>query len=461
MLEEGIAGVREIDLGMMLGTGMVPGPFARADARGLDEVLAALERAEAGVGRALRAAAHAAPAGRAGPARRQERPGLLPLSAAGARLRAGARQARPARRRRRVAVARQPARELALPGRRSRRSSAPGARSTGRPRAVVIASPNPALFCAGADIKAFTTDGRGGGRDLLARVHALGRAMERSRTMTIAAVNGAGARRRLRAGDGLRRPPRGLLGLLRPARDQPRDHPGLRRHAAAAAARRAGQGARDEHDRRPDLRRGGLRVRARQPRRGGPRAVRHGDGVGTQDRAPGAARARADQARVGTPATSTRASPPRSEAFADGLRLARTRARASPPSSASARRGSRARERGRGRPPARRAGPLGAARRGAHRARGSPSRPGSRTSARPAPGCGRTWTRWRSPTSTSWRRDPERFWAFYGSASRSCAASGPTARTARWSELERARPARRRRSRRTSTACTARRARAS
>ena len=46
VLEEGIAGVREIDLGMMLGTGMVPGPFARADLRGLDDVLAALERAE-------------------------------------------------------------------------------------------------------------------------------------------------------------------------------------------------------------------------------------------------------------------------------------------------------------------------------------------------------------------------------------------------------------------------------
>ena len=46
MLEEGIAGVREIDLGLMMGTGMVPGPFARADFRGLDDVLAALERAE-------------------------------------------------------------------------------------------------------------------------------------------------------------------------------------------------------------------------------------------------------------------------------------------------------------------------------------------------------------------------------------------------------------------------------
>ena len=46
MLEEGIAGVRDIDLGMMLGTGMIPGPFARADFRGLDDVLAALEQAE-------------------------------------------------------------------------------------------------------------------------------------------------------------------------------------------------------------------------------------------------------------------------------------------------------------------------------------------------------------------------------------------------------------------------------
>ena len=46
VLDEGIAGVRDIDLGMMMGTGMVPGPFARADFRGLDDVLAALEQAE-------------------------------------------------------------------------------------------------------------------------------------------------------------------------------------------------------------------------------------------------------------------------------------------------------------------------------------------------------------------------------------------------------------------------------
>jgi enoyl-CoA hydratase/3-hydroxyacyl-CoA dehydrogenase len=46
VLEGGIAGVRDIDLGLMMGTGMIPGPFARADFRGLDDVLAALEQAE-------------------------------------------------------------------------------------------------------------------------------------------------------------------------------------------------------------------------------------------------------------------------------------------------------------------------------------------------------------------------------------------------------------------------------
>src|SRR5689334_16307396 len=45
VVEEGVAGIRDVDLGMMMGTGMIPGPFARADLRGLDEVLAAMEEA--------------------------------------------------------------------------------------------------------------------------------------------------------------------------------------------------------------------------------------------------------------------------------------------------------------------------------------------------------------------------------------------------------------------------------
>jgi len=55
---------------------------------------------------------------------------------------------------------------------------------------VIVASPNPALFCAGADVKAFTRMDPRGGMELLDRAHALLRSFERSRTMTIAAVNG-------------------------------------------------------------------------------------------------------------------------------------------------------------------------------------------------------------------------------------------------------------------------------
>src|SRR5579859_1137556 len=45
VLEEGVASMREIDLGMIAGAGIMPPPFARADQAGLDQVLARLERA--------------------------------------------------------------------------------------------------------------------------------------------------------------------------------------------------------------------------------------------------------------------------------------------------------------------------------------------------------------------------------------------------------------------------------
>ena len=45
VLEEGVASMKDIDLGMMAGAGIIPPPFARADRIGLDEVLARLERA--------------------------------------------------------------------------------------------------------------------------------------------------------------------------------------------------------------------------------------------------------------------------------------------------------------------------------------------------------------------------------------------------------------------------------
>jgi enoyl-CoA hydratase/carnithine racemase len=61
----------------------------------------------------------------------------------------------------------------------------------GRARSLVFASANPKLFCAGADIKAFTTMNAEGGRELVDQMHAFLEGMERSRLVTIAAVNGA------------------------------------------------------------------------------------------------------------------------------------------------------------------------------------------------------------------------------------------------------------------------------
>jgi enoyl-CoA hydratase/3-hydroxyacyl-CoA dehydrogenase len=58
-------------------------------------------------------------------------------------------------------------------------------------RALIFASANPMLFCAGADIKAFTKMDARDGRALLDRMHGLLRTMQRSPVATIAAVNGA------------------------------------------------------------------------------------------------------------------------------------------------------------------------------------------------------------------------------------------------------------------------------
>ena len=56
-------------------------------------------------------------------------------------------------------------------------------------RVLVICSANPMLWCAGADIKAFTTMDAAVGEAFLAEGHELLRKMERSSTITIAAVN--------------------------------------------------------------------------------------------------------------------------------------------------------------------------------------------------------------------------------------------------------------------------------
>ena len=188
VLEEGIATVKDIDLGMMAGAGIIPPPFARADQIGLDEVLAKLERAAQEWGESF------------------EPPTILRRLVAQGRLGVKSGQgffpyARPdagwedspvkLETRGEYAIAwldRPPANSISLEVVEALERAWDELAGSGA-RALVLASANPMLFCAGADIKAFTTMDAAGGKELLDRIHGLLRAMETSRIATIAAVN--------------------------------------------------------------------------------------------------------------------------------------------------------------------------------------------------------------------------------------------------------------------------------
>ena len=46
VVDEGVAATKDVELGMMMGAGILPGPLARADEAGLDSMLERLELAE-------------------------------------------------------------------------------------------------------------------------------------------------------------------------------------------------------------------------------------------------------------------------------------------------------------------------------------------------------------------------------------------------------------------------------
>ncbi|MDA0182608.1 enoyl-CoA hydratase-related protein [Solirubrobacter phytolaccae] len=178
VVEEGVAGVREVDTALALGADVKPGPFAAADREGLDEVLARLPDPPVLLRRLVAA-------GRLGLVSGQ---GFYPYP-------------QPAKGyedavvklewRDDVAVvwlANPPANSLAPATIAALRRAWNDLRD--RARAMVLASANPALFCAGADIKAFTTWDADSARAHLEEIHALAREWERSPVVTIAAVNG-------------------------------------------------------------------------------------------------------------------------------------------------------------------------------------------------------------------------------------------------------------------------------
>ena len=187
VLEDGIASLKDIEIGMMAGAGILPGPFARADEQGLDEVLAALERAESEWGES-----YAAPKilrrlvnqGRLG---KKSGQGFFPYPQPDGD---GSRETILFETRGDIGICwlnRPPANPLSPAV--VRELSELWKQVDGKLRVLVFASSNPFTFSAGADIKEFTKADPAEGKEISDAGHALFRGMEESSTLTIAAVN--------------------------------------------------------------------------------------------------------------------------------------------------------------------------------------------------------------------------------------------------------------------------------
>jgi enoyl-CoA hydratase/3-hydroxyacyl-CoA dehydrogenase len=187
LVEEGVAQIKDIDMGMMMGAGIIPGPFAAADERGLDEILAALEKAQDQWGEWFAPPVlirRLVAQGRLGKKAGQ---GFYPYPAADAETKETvALEWRDDD----VAVLwlnRPPMNPLSPTV--IRELSEVWEQVDGKARVMVIASSNPFTFAAGADIKEFTKMDEQTGAEMVESAHKFMRGMESSRTVTIAAVN--------------------------------------------------------------------------------------------------------------------------------------------------------------------------------------------------------------------------------------------------------------------------------
>jgi enoyl-CoA hydratase/3-hydroxyacyl-CoA dehydrogenase len=188
VLEEGVASAKDIEIGMMMGAGILPGPFARADEAGLDTILEQLERAEAEWGDAFEPPVvlrRLVAQGRLG---RKSGQGFFPYPQPDS---GDQRETVLLETRGDIAIAwlnRPPANPLSPQAVRDLISL--WEEVEGKVRVLVIASSNIFTFSAGADIKEFTKmtpDAEGAG--LVESAHRFMRGMETSSTVTIAAVN--------------------------------------------------------------------------------------------------------------------------------------------------------------------------------------------------------------------------------------------------------------------------------
>ena len=190
VLEEGVASLKDIEVGMMTGAGILPGPFARADERGLDEMLDALERAETEWGESFsppRILRRLVAQGRLGKKAGQ---GFFPYPQPSPEIE----QKETVLLETRDSVGiiwlnRPPANPMSLTLVKEFGELWKHCHESSDIRSVVIASSNIFTFSAGADIKEFTKMDASGGAGLLDSGHAMLREMEGSSTTTIAAVN--------------------------------------------------------------------------------------------------------------------------------------------------------------------------------------------------------------------------------------------------------------------------------
>src|SRR3954452_20183255 len=186
IVEEGVATIKDIDMGMMMGAGIIPGPFAAADERGLDEIVQALESAPDSWGDWT------------------EPPTLLRRMVAQGRLGKKTGQgfyAYPspdAEQKETVLLEWRDDIAILWLNRPPMNPLSPTVineladtwkQVDGKARAMIIASSNTFTFAAGADIKEFTKMDEETGRKMVEQAHSFMRGMEQSRTATIAAVN--------------------------------------------------------------------------------------------------------------------------------------------------------------------------------------------------------------------------------------------------------------------------------
>ena len=194
LLEEGVAAARDIDLGMMAGAGLDPRrglfpPFMKADLEGLDVVMEKLEKAEQEHGERFAA------------------PTVLKRLVAQGRLGQKTGQGfyaypQPDEGEQADTVKLETRDDVAIAWLMNPPMNAISPKviedlgtvwrrvvDGGEVGAIVIASANPVVFSAGADIKAFTQMDTDGGADLINTGHALLRELGSSRVSTVAAVN--------------------------------------------------------------------------------------------------------------------------------------------------------------------------------------------------------------------------------------------------------------------------------